>query len=248
MMPPTSSTTGAITVDEDNTLMTVPLTVIDEESGLQSVQLGVASGVLTVADQGTATSTGNGSPSITVSGADSFDIEQTVDTLTYTPDPDFSGTDTLSVAATDDGPLTTSDAFTITVTGVDDPAVANPATFNVDENATLSDTLPITDPDDPPEVDAVGGGGTPVLNSQFTLFSGALLTVNSDGTFSYDPNGIFDQLATGETNTDSFTYTAHSSTATVTITIDGVTLTPSTTGNSTSWTDTAAWTTAVRTQ
>ena len=32
------------------------------------------------------------------------------------------------------------------------------------------------------------------VGTQITLPSGALLTVNVDGTFSYDPNGAFDDL------------------------------------------------------
>ena len=64
--------------------------------------------------------------------------------------------------------------------------------------------------------------GTPV-----TLASGAIVTLNSDGSFTYDPNGSFEDLDTGETDTDSFTYRAsdgdlESNAATVTITINGV--------------------------
>ena len=33
------------------------------------------------------------------------------------------------------------------------------------------------------------------------------VTDNGDGTFTYDPNGQFDDLAAGETATDSFSYT-----------------------------------------
>ena len=54
-----------------------------------------------------------------------------------------------------------------------------------------------------------------------------LVTLNPDGSFSYDPNGQFDYLAPGEYATDTFTYTAHDGTgdsnvATVTITITGL--------------------------
>ena len=62
---------------------------------------------------------------------------------------------------------------------------------------------------------------------QITLASGALLTINTDGTFDYDPNGAFDFLDTGETGTDTFSYTlsdgtsADTDSATVTITISG---------------------------
>ncbi|MBE8717131.1 retention module-containing protein [Cellvibrio polysaccharolyticus] len=42
--------------------------------------------------------------------------------------------------------------------------------------------------------------------STVTLASGALLTINSDGSFSYDVNGKFSNLAAGTLATDSFTY------------------------------------------
>jgi Ca2+-binding RTX toxin-like protein len=76
---------------------------------------------------------------------------------------------------------------------------------------------------------AAVNGSAANVDTQFTLPSGALLTVNSDGTFSYDPNGKFDSLpgplsgATNLTATESFTYTLEGGyTATVTITITGV--------------------------
>src|SRR5262249_10746222 len=63
---------------------------------------------------------------------------------------------------------------------------------------------------------------------QFTLPSGALLTVNADGTFSYDPNHVFDYLpdagsgASNLTYVDRFSYTiTGGDTATVTVTVSG---------------------------
>ena len=77
-------------------------------------------------------------------------------------------------------------------------------------------------------ISAVNGLAASV-GSQITLASGALLTVNADGTFAYDPNGAFEYTphqfsgAPNTTSTDSFTYTlADGGTATVTLTISGV--------------------------
>ena len=74
------------------------------------------------------------------------------------------------------------------------------------------------------------------VGSQITLGSGALLTLNADGTFAYDPNGQFDGLAQGESDTDSFTYTISdgnggSDGATVTLTINGLTSTQGLSGD-----------------
>jgi VCBS repeat-containing protein len=52
---------------------------------------------------------------------------------------------------------------------------------------------------------AVNGNQTQVGNP-FTLPTGGIVTVGSDGTFDLNPNGQYDDLAVGETRTDSFTY------------------------------------------
>jgi VCBS repeat-containing protein len=63
------------------------------------------------------------------------------------------------------------------------------------------------------------------------LGSGAVLTVNADGSYTYNPNGAFNSLAAGQSATDSFTYTAtdalgtRTNTATVTITVQHAVLT-----------------------
>ncbi len=81
----------------------------------------------------------------------------------------------------------------------------------------------------PGSVTEVNGQAADV-GTQITLASGALLTVNSDGSFDYDPNGAFDDLvdassgAANGSDTDSFTYTVDGGdVATVTITINGET-------------------------
>ena len=73
-------------------------------------------------------------------------------------------------------------------------------------------------------VEVNGAGGS--VGSQITLASGALLTLNADGSFDYDTNSAFDGLAAGDSATDSFDYTVsdpggETDTATVTITITG---------------------------
>ncbi|WP_346658742.1 Ig-like domain-containing protein [Bradyrhizobium sp. 143] len=70
-------------------------------------------------------------------------------------------------------------------------------------------------------------GSAAAVGTTITLASGALLKVEADGAFSYDPNGRFNSLAAGATALDSFTYTIADagglfSSATVTLTITGV--------------------------
>src|SRR4029077_13811822 len=71
---------------------------------------------------------------------------------------------------------------------------------------------------------SVGTVGTPIA-----LPSGALLIVNADGTFNYDPNHMFDYLpapgsgASNLTVNDTFSYAiTGGDTATVTVTVGGV--------------------------
>ena len=68
------------------------------------------------------------------------------------------------------------------------------------------------------------------VGTSVTLDSGALLTLNADSSFDYDPNAQFEALDDGDTGTDSFEYTISDGslidTAIVTISIAGVTDTP----------------------
>ncbi len=132
-------------------------------------------------------------------------FEDTVGTLVETGGAQGSGTDfrllgnTLPVAADD----TFSGEASETITGE-----------NVLDNDFDADADDIS-------VTAVSGGA---VGTQFALPSGALLTLNADGTFTYDPNGAFDDLGMGQSDTDTFSYTisdfgGDTDTATVTLTI-----------------------------
>lgn len=66
------------------------------------------------------------------------------------------------------------------------------------------------------DTDPAGGGLTvgtvngsaANVGSTIRLASGALLTVNADGSYIFDPNGAFEYLAAGQSANDGFTYTA----------------------------------------
>ncbi|WP_197998444.1 tandem-95 repeat protein, partial [Gimesia aquarii] len=124
---------------------------------------------------------------------------------------------------------------TITVTGANDAPVAVDDTFTVDEDSLLSTGNVLHANPTTPDSDIEGNtltvsevnGVAANVGMQITLTSGALLTVNANGTFSYDPNGEFESLAAGQTATETFTYTIDDGNggidiATVTITITGV--------------------------
>ena len=145
--------------------------------------------------------------------------ETALDTFSYTVSDGNGGSDTATVG--------------VTITGVNGRPLAVDDEVSTDNNSSLNgDVLaanpnaPDIDPDgDPLTVSEVNGVVADVGN-QIMLASGALLTVNTDGAFDYDPNGQFASLAVGETALDTFSYTVSdgngaSDTATVTVTITG---------------------------
>ena len=110
---------------------------------------------------------------------------------------------------------------------------ASDDTVSTDEDTSVSGSVFANNgngPDTDPNGDALTvsqlNGNTASIGTQVTLDSGALLTLNTDGSFTYDPNGQFEALSTGDTATDSFEYTLSdgrlTDTATVTLAIAGV--------------------------
>jgi Ca2+-binding RTX toxin-like protein len=137
-----------------------------------------------------------------------------------------------------DTPEDTVNVVGITVTSVDDAAVAtNDTGANVAENATVSINVLAndTDVDGPSPALATVNGAVLVNPGDFTtLLSGARVSLNADGTLTYDPHSAFNTLittataaATGAVNTsavDSFTYAlVGGGTAKVDVTVNGVT-------------------------
>ena len=122
---------------------------------------------------------------------------------------------------------------TITVNGANDPLVAVDDSNSTSEDSVLNVNAPgvlgnDTDPDtgDPKSVTEVNGSGASVGNPIPTV-QGATVTLNADGSYSYDPTGAaaFQALPVGSQLNDTFTYKASdgptSDTATVTITVNG---------------------------
>ena len=118
------------------------------------------------------------------------------------------------------GFILASDSVTLTIandppTAVDD--VGSGFTTNEDTGFTTASVL--TNDTDP-------NGDTLSVQDFDTTGSKGLVTNNGDGTFSYNPNGQFEDLDDGESATDTFTYTISdgnggADAATVTITVNG---------------------------
>ncbi|GAA0650730.1 beta strand repeat-containing protein [Brevundimonas lenta] len=116
-------------------------------------------------------------------------------------------------------------AATATVVIDNLPAVAVDDTASTGESAVLNGTVVgnDSDPDGPALTVSAVNGSAANVGTQITLASGALLTLNANGTYSYDPNGVFTHLPAGASDTDTFTYALlDGNTATVTLTITGV--------------------------
>ena len=190
------------------------------------------------------TTTPAGQIVITLSGAASqADYATAIGQIRYATsnqDPTFGGTDparTITVIVNDGDAGSAAATSTVTITPVDDAPVAQPDAFTITESGTIvggnlfasNGSGADADPDGPPlSISAVNGSGGNV-GSQITLASGALLTVNANGTFNYNPNGAFLPTPTpgsGASNTpghDSFTYTlSGGNTVTVAITLTGL--------------------------
>ena len=109
---------------------------------------------------------------------------------------------------------------TLTIAGVNDAPVAVADTVGTDEDAAVRIAVLANDSDPDVKDQLIVRG----VDTAGTLGD---VSVNADGTVTYDPNGRFDALAAGETATDSFRYVADDghggrSTATVTVTVHGV--------------------------
>jgi CshA-type fibril repeat protein len=128
-------------------------------------------------------------------------------TVTYTPDPDFNGTDTITYVVSDGQGGTDAATVTVTVNPVNDPPVA------VDDVATTPEDTPVT-------LNVLGNDtdvdGDPLTVTGATSPDGQV-TINPDGTVTFTPDPDFN-------GTTTVTYTISdgrggTATATVTLTV-----------------------------
>jgi large repetitive protein len=131
--------------------------------------------------------------------------------VTYTPDPDFNGTDTFDYTASDGNGGTDTATVTVTVDPVNDAPVAQDDAETTDEDTPVDIDVLANDTDADGDSMAVDSATDPANGS---------VVVNLDDTVTYTPDPDFN-------GTDTFDYTASdgnggTDTATVTVTVDPV--------------------------
>jgi len=161
-------------------------------------------------------------------------------TFAYDPNGQFealgvgqTGTDTFDYTIDDGNGGTNMATATVSITGLNDAPVAEDDAVTTNEDTILNGDVfadngsGIDDDIDGDAINVILVNGVTNVGTQFALASGALLTLNANGTFAYDPNGQFEALGIGQTATETFDYTIDdgnggTDTATATVSITGV--------------------------
>ncbi len=196
------------TTDQDTAFDTG--NVLDNDSDAEDDTLTIT-GIDTTGTVGDVTANGDGTYHYDPNGRLDFlgPGESTTDSFVYT---------------VSDGNGGTSDAkVTITVIGFNNPPVAGDDSgvgFTTDEDTDFLTADVLANDSD------IDGGTLSVIRIDTAGIVGEI-TYNGDGTFSYSPNGQFEDLGAGESRTESFEYElgdgqGDSAVGTVTLTINGI--------------------------
>jgi VCBS repeat-containing protein len=199
------------------------LTLSDADGGDETLTLAAQNGSLTLATQAGLTGvSGDGTHAVTFTGT-SAEINAALNGLSYAPDGNFNGRDTLTITANDNadaaagGPLTATKRVPIIVNSVNEPAdlsadVRNLTETNAAADISSSGTLTISDADSPATF--VAQAGTVGLYGTFDITSG--------GAWTYTASSAHDEFVAGTTYTDTFSVASADGTSTsVTINILG---------------------------
>ncbi len=126
----------------------------------------------------------------------------------------------------------TGNVFSVSVLGTNDPPTAAADADTTQQGTPISIAAPgVLENDSDPNGDllvvSAVNGNAPDVGQEITLASGALLTIEVNGAYSYAPNGAFNNLNDGETASDNFTYTVSDGNggthqASVSLTIEGL--------------------------
>jgi VCBS repeat-containing protein len=209
-----------------------PITPIDTSAGFHDVDTG-----------DTLTYTATGLPT-------GLTIDPATGQITGTPDHSASqggnggtpGEYTVTVTATDSHGASVDQAFTLTIGNP--PPLANDDTGITDQLTSTSGNVitgaTAAQADHDPDGDTISvsqvGGSAGNVGGVVAGDHGGRFVINPDGSYSFDPNGDFTDVAHGQSRTTSVQYTISdgeggTSTATLTITVTGINDTPVPTGS-----------------
>ena len=128
-------------------------------------------------------------------------------TVSYDPNSRFRGlgegetaTDTFTYRISDRDGATDSGSVTVHVRGVNDAPVA------ADDSALTDEDRPIIINVRANDADPDAHDGTPTVTSIDSSATRGQVTLNADGSITYDPRGRFDSLNTGQVDHDFYTY------------------------------------------
>ncbi|MBU2967768.1 tandem-95 repeat protein, partial [Pseudoalteromonas sp. C2R02] len=227
----TNGTNGTVVINQDGTVTYTPnpdfngtdtFTYTNAEGSTATVTVNVTpDGDATVIKDDTATvnedgsvvidvlandtdADGSKSPVVSVTNGSNGTVVINQDgTVTYTPNPDFNGTDTFTYTNAEGSTAT----VTVNVTPDGDATVIKDDTATVNEDGSVIIDVLANDTD-------ADGSKSPVVS--VTNGSNGTVVINQDGTVTYTPNPDFN-------GTDTFTYTnAEGNTATVIVTVKAV--------------------------
>jgi len=181
---------ASASTNEDSALVFNSISVndVDAGAGNVTVTLGVTNGTLTLASTSGLTVTGNGTASVSATGT-LTDLNAALNGLSYAPNANYNGSDSLAITANDNGntgaggPLTDAESVAITVNAVNDaPVNSVPGAQTVAEDTNLvfstSNGNAITTSD----VDAGSNAIQVTLNAtNGTLATGSTLNVTVTG-------------------------------------------------------------------
>ncbi len=131
--PPVNTVPATRSGDEDTVIdftgaNLISVADVDIAAGTLTTDLAVLNGTLNLTAAGTAMLTGNGTGNAQVNGS-LADVNATLASLTYTPTPDYNGSDSLTVSSNDNGstgaggPQGDTDVVNISVNPINDPPV-----------------------------------------------------------------------------------------------------------------------------
>ncbi|MBC8311860.1 MAG: tandem-95 repeat protein [Candidatus Marinimicrobia bacterium] len=223
---------SARTTYEDTEIVILGISVSDEDiaDSDMEIQLSVDNGLITLGStEGLTFSLGDGNSDATLifSGLIT-DVSNAISPLTFIPNEHFNGDVQLLVEANDlggtgsGGPLSVNGNLSITVNAVNDDPVAVEDIGTTDEDTMLTENVLTNDSD----LDSSNGSSPDnhyaltVNNIPITNVQNGILTLASDGAYTYTPNDDF-------FGTDSFVYelsdgAGGTAQATVNITVNGV--------------------------